>query len=318
MNPEILIIGAGVTGCSVARVLSRYEGDITVIDCGMDVAEGASKANSGIVHAGFDAKPGTLKAKLNVTGAKMYPALSKELGVSYGQPGALVIGFTEEDRATLENLVKQAELNGVAVRLIEHDEILKMEPNTNPDVLCALYAPTSGLTSPYEMTYALADHAAVNGVKFVLNEEVEGVVKGQEGKWHVTTDKGERTCDILVNCAGVGAATIEEVFLRKEKRKSRFLGTPSGEKKSSLCERSLLLGGADHCVNECSLLFAGAVQISKMAADCISVCGGRARHQFAFPFGGRGFMHDDTDFLPSLDSAAPPDCSMIWRSACPA
>ncbi len=212
MNPEILIIGAGVTGCAVARVLSRYEADITVIDRGMDVAEGASKANSGIVHAGFDAKPGTLKAKLNVDGAKMYPALSKELGVSYGQPGALVIGFTEEDRETLNNLVKQAELNGVEARFVERDEILKMEPNTNPEVLCALYAPTSGLTSPYEMTYALADHAAVNGVKFCLNEEVEGVVKGQDGKWHITTDKGERTYDILVNCAGVGAATIHNMM----------------------------------------------------------------------------------------------------------
>ena len=212
MNPEILIIGAGVTGCAVARVLSRYEADITVIDRGMDVAEGASKANSGIVHAGFDAKPGTLKARLNVDGARMYPALCEELGVPYSQPGALVIGFTEEDRTTLENLVKQAELNDVEAYLIEREEILKLEPNTNPEVLCALHAPTSGLTSPYEMTYALADHAAVNGVRFCLNEEVEGVVKGQDGKWHVTTDKGERTCDILVNCAGVGAATIHNMM----------------------------------------------------------------------------------------------------------
>ena len=149
MNSQILIIGAGVVGCAVARVLSRYDASVTVIDRGSDLAEGASKANSGIVHAGFDAHPGTLKARLNVEGAKMYPALCKELGVPSGQPGALVIGFNDEDRATLENLVKQGEENGVpGVKLIERDEILAMEPNTNPAVTCALYAPTSGLTSP--------------------------------------------------------------------------------------------------------------------------------------------------------------------------
>ena len=179
MYTDILIIGAGVTGCSVARVLSRYEASIAVVDRGADVAEGASKANSGIVHAGFDAHPGTLKARLNVEGAKMYPALSAELGVPYGQCGALVIGFTQEDRATLENLVRQGEENGVpGVRLIERDEVLRMEPNTNPAVLCALYAPTSGLTSPYELTFALADHAAVNGVRFRLNEEVTALSHG--------------------------------------------------------------------------------------------------------------------------------------------
>lgn len=213
MYTDILIIGAGVTGCAVARVLSRYEASLTVIDRGADIAEGASKANSGIVHAGFDAHPGTLKAKLNVEGAGMYPALCEELGVPYSQPGALVIGFNEEDRATLEKLVQQGVENGVpGVRLIERDEILAMEPNTNPDVLCALYAPTSGLTSPYELTFALADHAAVNGARFVLGQEVEGVVKGQDGLWHVTTDMDEFTCRILVNCAGVGAATIHNMI----------------------------------------------------------------------------------------------------------
>ena len=213
MYTDILVIGAGVTGCAVARVLSRYDASLTVIDRGADIAEGASKANSGIVHAGFDAHPGTLKAKLNVEGARMYPALCEQLGVPYSQPGALVIGFSEDDRATLQKLVAQGVENGVpGVCLIERDEVLSLEPNTNPDVLCALYAPTSVLTSPYEMTFALADHAAVNGAAFRLGEEVEGVIKGQDGLWHVTTDKGEHTCRILVNCAGVGAATIHNMM----------------------------------------------------------------------------------------------------------
>lgn len=209
MKTDILIIGAGVVGCALARVLSRYDASVMVLDRGSDVAEGASKANSGIVHAGFDAHPGTLKAKLNVEGAAMYPALCEELGVPYSQPGALVIGFSEENRKTLENLVRQGDENGVpGVRLIEREEILNLEPNTNPDVLCALYAPTSGLTSPYELTFALADHAAMNGVVFRLNECVVEVRKEDDGLWHVRTTTGEYVCRVVVNCAGVGSAAI--------------------------------------------------------------------------------------------------------------
>ena len=208
MDYDVMIVGAGVTGCAVARLLSRYEGSIAVLDRGWDVAEGASKANSGIIHAGFDAKPGTLKAKLNVTGAKMYPALCQELCVPYTQPGALVIGFTEADRKTLNKLAQQGIDNGVVgVCLLEREQVLALEPNTNPDVLCALYAPTSGLTSPYEMTFALADHAAVNGAEFLLGQEVQSVEE-KDGLWQVVTAKKTYTCRILINCAGVGSAAI--------------------------------------------------------------------------------------------------------------
>jgi len=218
MQFDILIIGAGVTGCSVARALSRYEGSIGVLERGFDVAEGASKANSGIVHAGFDAKPGTLKAKLNVEGARMYPALCRELGVPYAQPGGLVIGFTPEDRQVLEKLLDQGVENGVeGVRILEREEVLEMEPNTNPEVTCALYAPTSGLTSPYEMTFALADHAAVNGVQFLLGEEVTGVERTGEGLWQVNTAAGQHMCRILINCAGAGSARIHNM-MSEEKR----------------------------------------------------------------------------------------------------
>ena len=213
MNYDILIVGAGVTGCAVARVMSRYEGRLAVIDRAYDVAEGASKANSGIIHAGFDAKPGTQKARLNVEGAKMYPALCKELGVPYSQPGALVIGFDDTDRETMEALVRQGEENGVeGVCLLQREQVLELEPNTNPAVTCALYAPTSGLTSPYEMTFALADHAKVNGAEFLLGEEVTAVEKTAQGLWKVTTAKGVHTCKIFINCAGVGAAKIHNMM----------------------------------------------------------------------------------------------------------
>lgn len=213
MKYDVLIVGAGVVGCAVARFLSQYQGRIGVLDKGYDVAEGASKANSGIVHAGFDAKPGTLKAQLNVQGAQMYPQLSRELGVPYSQNGALVLGFTPEDKETLEKLVQQGVDNGVeGVKLLQRQQVLEMEPNVNPDVLCALYAPTSGITSPYEMTFALADHAAVNGVQFLLGQEVMQVERLPEGLWQVNTDKHTYICKVLVNCAGVGSAKIHNMI----------------------------------------------------------------------------------------------------------
>lgn len=209
MDYDVLVIGAGVIGCAVARELSRYRGRIGVLEKGFDVAEGASKANSGIVHAGFDAKPGTLKAKLNVEGAKLYPRLCQELGVPYTQPGALVLGFTDGDRRTLEKLLRQGLENGVeGLCILQREEVLAMEPNTNPQVLCALYAPSSGLTSPYELTFALADHGAVNGVEYLLGQQVTGVEKNSQGLWQVTTDCNCYTCKVLVNCAGSSSAYI--------------------------------------------------------------------------------------------------------------
>lgn len=130
MNKDMIIIGGGVIGCAVARLLSRYEGSIALLEAGSDVASGASKANSGIVHAGYDAKPGSLKAKLNVEGARMYPALCAELGAPYSRPGAMVLAFQEDQRAAVQLLYDQGIANGVEeLRIIEKDEILALEPN---------------------------------------------------------------------------------------------------------------------------------------------------------------------------------------------
>ena len=213
MQFDTIIVGAGVVGCAVARELGRYEGSICVIEKGFDVAEGASKANSGIIHAGFDARPGTLKAKLNVEGAKQYPQLCRDLQVDYAQPGALVIGFSQEDRTVLEKLMQQGVQNGVEdLRLLERDAVLALEPNTNPQVVCALYAPTSGLVSPYEITFALADDAAVRGVQFQLGERVEAVEQIPEGLWQVHTQNQTYTCKTLINCAGIGAVPIHNMI----------------------------------------------------------------------------------------------------------
>lgn len=205
---DALIIGGGVVGCSLARCLSQYEMDVCVLEKASDVAEGASKANSGIVHAGFDAKPGTLKAKLNVQGAMMYPALCKELGAPYLQPGALVLGFSKEDRATLQELYDQGLANGVpGLSLLNREQVLALEPNTSPGVDCALLAKTSGLTSPYELSFALADHAVRNGVTFSLETEAQSMIY-QDGLWHVSTNRGEFCARAVVNCAGVYSAKL--------------------------------------------------------------------------------------------------------------
>ena len=209
---DILIIGAGVVGCALARKLSQYEGKIAVLERAEDVADGASKANSGIVHAGFDAKPGTKKAYFNVKGAKMYGELARSLGVPYNPIGALVLGFSEEDRSTLQKLYDQGQKNGVEqLRIIERDEILAMEPNTNPDVVCALYAPTSAVVSPYEMTLALSYHAAQNGVEFIFDCPVTKVYEDHD-TWHVDTPKGTLQARAIINCAGVGAADIHNMI----------------------------------------------------------------------------------------------------------
>ena len=216
---DAIIIGAGVVGCAVAQQLAKYNGKLLVIDRMEDVADGASKANSGIVHAGFDAHPGTEKARLNVKGAKMYKQLANELGVPYGQPGALVIGFTEDDRKTLENLLSQANANEVeGCRIIEREEILKMEPNTNPDVLCALYAPTSGLVSPYEMTCALADSAAENGAEFSLSNPVLEIKPTADGNWLVITERDEYRTRAVINCAGMGSGVLHNMISSRRVR----------------------------------------------------------------------------------------------------
>jgi len=167
---DIVIIGAGVVGCSIARELSRYDLKITVVEKEEDVACGTSKANSAIIHAGFDAAPGTWKAKLNVKGNKLFPALCEELDVPFVMNGSLVVAVSEEEEKALEELLERGRINGVEhLRIIGKDELHDLEPNLSPNARAALDAPTGGLVCPYELTIALAENANQNGVKFWLN-----------------------------------------------------------------------------------------------------------------------------------------------------
>ena len=206
---DILIIGSGITGCAVARELSRFHASVIVLDRGSDIAEGATKANSGIIHAGYDAVPGSKKAYYNVRGAALYPDLCTSLGIPYKVNGSLVIALTDSDRATIAMLKKRGEQNGVpGLEILNRDEALALEPNLNPAVACALSVPTGAIISPYEAAFALADDAALNGVSFRFNEYVQSVSRSEDGVFSVKTNSGSYICRALVNCAGDSGAYI--------------------------------------------------------------------------------------------------------------
>lgn len=208
---DVVIIGAGVVGCSIARELSRYDLQIQVLERASDVCEGTSKANSGIVHAGFDAHPGTLKAKMNVAGNEKMEALSRELDFPFQRNGSLVLCFAEKDRDKLEKLLEQGIANGVKeLRIIEKEELQQMEPDISREAVAALYAPTGGIVCPFGLTIAMAENAAVNGVEFKLETQVFSV-KRKENHYLVTTSRGEVECLAVVNAAGVYADTFHNM-----------------------------------------------------------------------------------------------------------
>ncbi|MCI2048935.1 MAG: NAD(P)/FAD-dependent oxidoreductase [Lachnospiraceae bacterium] len=203
---DVIVIGAGVTGCAIARELSRRERSILVLERGLDVCEGTSKANSGIVHAGHDAKPGTMKARMNIEGSRMMEALSRELDFPYRRNTSLVIGFNEEDRHTLEELKAQGEVNGVeGLAVISGEEARAKEPKLSAGVTCALFCPTGGIVDPFLLTVAFAENAAVNGAEFRFGTEVTKI-SGKEGAFTVETADGTAfQAKRIVNAAGVYA-----------------------------------------------------------------------------------------------------------------
>ncbi len=205
---DVVIIGAGVVGAMVARKLSAYQLKICVLEKENDVAMGASKANSAIIHAGFDAKEGSLKAALNVKGNEMMPQIAKELGVPFKNNGSLVIGFCDEDRKELEKLLERGQKNGVkGLRIIEKDELKKLEPNIHDNAICALDAPTGGIICPYELTLAAIGNAMDNGADLKLNWEVNAIEQSEAG---FTLFSGEDKIEsrFVINAAGVYSDAI--------------------------------------------------------------------------------------------------------------
>ena len=208
---DVIVIGAGVVGGLVARELSKYELSVAIVEKSADVALGATRANSAIVHAGFDAAEGTLKAKLNVTGSEMMESLCRELGVKYRRNGSLVVGFNEEDRETLLGLLRRGNTNGVrGLRVIDRDEILKLEKNIGEGVTVALHAPTGAIVCPYELCMAAVGNAMDNGTMLYLDFEVKNIEKLDTG-YRVSSENGALEAKIVINCAGVYSDEIAKM-----------------------------------------------------------------------------------------------------------
>lgn len=232
---DVAVVGAGVCGCAIARELARLDCRVVVLDREADVGCGTSKANSAIVHAGFDAPVGSLMARLNVEGNRLMYPLCEELGVACEQVGSLVVCTSEETRGGLDDLLARGRANGVpGLRIVGRDELRAMEPNVSDAAVAALWAPTGGIVDVLSLVAALAESAADNGVEFSLGTLVCGVRALPEGGFAVDTDQGSVRARVVVNAAGVYAGEVhamacpDEVPIVPRKGEYLLLDTTAG------------------------------------------------------------------------------------------
>lgn len=213
---DVIIIGAGVSGCAVARELSRYQLDICVLEKESDICEGTSKANSGIVHGGFDAETGSLKAKLNVLGNQMMEEMSRKLDFEFKRNGSMVVCWSEKEKPILEELLERGIKNGVqGMEILDRRQALELEPNLSDEVHAVLHVPTGGIVCPFGMNIAYAENAALNGVEFRLGTEVNSIEK-LKGGYRVQTDQGTVETKYLINAAGVYADVFHNMVSEKK------------------------------------------------------------------------------------------------------
>lgn len=203
MNYDVAVVGAGVIGSLIARELSRYNIKVALVEKHNDMAMGTSKANSAIVHAGFDAKPGTLKAKLNVEGTAIMPELCKTLSVPFKPIGSLVVAFSDEEVETLKELLERGNTNGVpGLEIYDAAKLHEAEPYISDEAKAALWAPSAGIVCPYELTIAAAENAVVNGVEFIRNFEVKKI-DFNGSSFSLLNGESEITAKYIINAAGV-------------------------------------------------------------------------------------------------------------------
>lgn len=218
---DVVVVGAGIAGCTAARELARYDLSICVLEAGNDIACGATRANSAIVHAGFDPSPGTHKARFNVEGSKAYPRWCDELGVQFRRNGSMVLAFDDEGRLKLEELIRRADANGVeGVLIVSGNRAREMEPNVSPEAACALVAPTGGIVDPYGFAFAAAENACGNGVRFLFNYRAERIVRA-DGGFRVEASGERFFARAVVNAAGLFADELNNMVSGK-----RFSITP--------------------------------------------------------------------------------------------
>lgn len=208
---DVAIIGSGIVGAACAYRLSRFNLKTVVIEKNNDVCCGTTKANSAIIHAGYDPKPNTLMARLNVEGSKMTQEICEKLDIPYKQIGSLVAAFSEEEAKTIEELYQRGIKNGVqGVKVIGKDELKKLEPNISDEAVCALYAPTAAIVNPWEYGLAMAETAVKNGTEIMLEAEVTGIDK-KENSWNIHTAKGDIEAAYVINAAGVNSDDIHNM-----------------------------------------------------------------------------------------------------------
>jgi glycerol-3-phosphate dehydrogenase len=208
---EVAIVGAGIIGTLIARELSRFKLELALLESSNDVASGSTKANSGIIHAGYDAEPGTAKARFNILGNPLFDELCDQLDVRFDRIGSLVVAFGPSERRTLQRLYRRGIRNGVGgLRIIERGELLSLEPNLDDKALCALHAPQAGIIDPWEIAVAAAENGADNGVEVLLNFPVEAIEHTNRG-YRIISPSGEIRAHQVINCAGVFADRIHQM-----------------------------------------------------------------------------------------------------------
>ena len=212
---DIAIVGAGITGCAIARQLARFDLSICVVEAANDIALGASKANGGLVHAGYDPAPGTVKSQVNARGCELYGTWAQELGFLFCRTGSMVLGFNDEDRAQLEQLRSNGLANGVPeLSIIDPDSIHELEPRASAQATCALWCPSTGYVDPFEVAIAALENAVANGVTFMRSAAVEAIEvagSGDDARFTLATPAGNVRCRYLINAAGNGAADISHM-----------------------------------------------------------------------------------------------------------
>lgn len=208
---DCIIIGCGITGAAAAYELSKYKLSVAVLEKNNDVAMGSTRANSAIIHAGYDPEPGTLMARLNVEGARLAKELAEKLDVPYRETGSLVLAFDDEDLATIRHLYENGVANGVpGIELLSREQTLELEPHLSPEVKGALHAPTAGVISPWEYALALAETAVRNGAEMHLECEVTGMERLPDG-WRIFTSDGTYETRAVINAAGVASDRVHNM-----------------------------------------------------------------------------------------------------------
>jgi len=210
VKATVLIIGGGITGTAIARELSKYNVDVTLVEKEKDIAFGGStKANTAIIHAGYDDKPGTMAAKLCKRGNALWMRLSSELSIPFERIGSLVIALNEDEISILERLMERGNVNGVQdLRIIIGKKLFEMEPNLNRKAVAGLYAPSAGVISPYEAAMALAENARMNGVSILLGTEATGILIKDGEVEAVQTSRGKIHTRYVINAAGLFADEV--------------------------------------------------------------------------------------------------------------